>query len=374
MPDARHVKAAPLQSYDVAPGGNSISGLSSGAFMTVQMHLAHSSSFVGAGVIAGGPYRSVESFRGSALLAEDAYILNAEYICMAPLTPEAGPDADRLAALARETARAGRIDPLDNLRDHRVYIFTGWEDKVVKSSVVRATRDFYRELGVRGEAISFVDDQPAGHSILTDNPEDQPISVNRPPYINFGGYMQSHRILDHIYGDEDVHGRLKPPATTLSGELLRFDQSEFFADYDARASMGHLGFVYVPGSVLAGGRARGVHIVLHGCKQGYSYVDFVNGRADIANRASYGSRYVTTTGYRHWADANDLIVLYPQVEARDDNIVQNPAGCWDWWGYSSLDRDAPDYYSRDAIQIRAIHAMLRRVSGADKPARRKITA
>lgn len=370
MPDAKHVRAGPLPSYKVATGGNSISGLSSGAFMTVQMQLAHSAAFMGAGVIAGGPYRSVESFRDAAMLAEDAYILNAEYICMAPLTAQAGPDARRLADLARATAAAGRIDPIQHLESHRVYIFTGFEDQVVHSSVVRATRDFYRDLGVGDAAICFVDDQPAGHSILTDNQEDRPISVNRPPYINFGGYMQSHRILDHIYGDQGV----KPPAETLSGELVRFDQTEFFADYEARASMGPLGFVYIPGSVKAGGQARGVHVVLHGCKQGYSYVEFVNGRADIANRAMFGSRYVITTGYRHWADANDLIVLYPQVEARDDSIVQNPNGCWDWWGYTSLDRDAPDYYSKDAIQIRAIHAMLARISGVDQPALRRITA
>ncbi|CAN7157210.1 hypothetical protein LJR225_000213 [Phenylobacterium sp. LjRoot225] len=371
MPDVKPAKAGALQRYSVTPGGNSISGLSSGAYMTVQIHLAHSASFIGAGVIAGGPYRSVESFRGSALLAEDAYILNAEYICMTPLTPASGPDAGKLAALARETAAANRIDPIEALQSQRVYIFTGSEDKVVHSSVVRATRDFYRELGVRPEAICFVGDEPAGHSILTSNPEDQPIVENRPPYINFGGYMQSHRILDHIYAD---HGPLKPPAESLTGELVRFDQSEFFADYDARASMGTLGFVYVPGSVKAGGSARGVHIVLHGCKQGYSYVDFVNGRSDRANQATYGARYVIGTGYNHWADANDLIVLYPQCEARDSNAAQNPDGCWDWWGYTSLDRDAPDYYSKDAIQIRAVHAMLARVTGADKPAPRRITA
>jgi len=374
MPDARHAKADPLQRYGVAPGGNSVSGLSSGAFMTVQLQLAHSASFIGAGVIAGGPYRSVESFRGASLLAEDAYILNAEFICMAPLTTETGPNASRLAALARATAAEGRIDPLHNLKDHRVYVFTGWEDKVVHASVVRATRDFYRELGVPEAAIRFVDDQPAGHSILTDNPEDLPITANRPPYINFGGYMQSHRILDHIYGDESVHGPLNPASATLSSQLVRFDQTEFFADYEARASMGPLGFIYVPASVTPDNPARGVHIVLHGCKQGYSYVDFVNGRADLANRATYGSRYVTSTGYNRWADANNLIVLYPQIEARDDTVVQNPAGCWDWWGYSSLDRDAPDYYSKDAIQIRAVHAMLARISGADQPALGRVTA
>ncbi|MFY9970840.1 MAG: hypothetical protein WAK41_15675, partial [Roseiarcus sp.] len=54
---------AGLQGYNVQKNHNSISGLSSGAFMTVQLHLAHSAKFVGAGIIAGGPYRCAESFR-----------------------------------------------------------------------------------------------------------------------------------------------------------------------------------------------------------------------------------------------------------------------------------------------------------------------
>ena len=51
-----------LGQYQIEPGKNSISGLSSGAFMTVQLHLAHSSRFCGAGIVAGGPYRCAESF------------------------------------------------------------------------------------------------------------------------------------------------------------------------------------------------------------------------------------------------------------------------------------------------------------------------
>jgi hypothetical protein len=359
MAKAERPFCEPLPSFKVKPGGNSISGLSSGAFMTVQAHLAHSADFIGAGVIAGGPYRCVETFRKAAYLAEDAFILNAEYICMTPLTPRAGPNAAKLAGLARETAATGRIDPVENLKDQRLYIFTGRNDRVLDSSVVRATRDFYLNLGVPAGAIQFVDDQPAGHSILTDNPEDLPESANRPPYLNFGGYMQSHRVLDHIYAPWAPQA----PATVLSGRLLRFDQTEFTAQYEPEASMGELGFVYIPGSVLAGEPARGVHIVLHGCKQGFTYIDFVNGRADDANRAAYGVRYVTGTGYNAWAEANDLIVLYPQVRPQDDNAVQNPDGCWDWWGYSGRDRGAPDYYSKDAVQIRILHAMLGRLQG-----------
>jgi poly(3-hydroxybutyrate) depolymerase len=126
--------------------------------------------------------------------------------------------------------------------------------------------------------------------------------------------------------------------------------------------MSQFGYAYVPRAVEDGATAR-VHIALHGCKQGYNYVNFIYGRPDSVNQPPYGDRYVTTTGYNHIADSNNIIVLYPQVQGRDDDFAQNPDGCWDWWGYSSPDPAQPDYYSRNAIQIRAIYGMLRRLGG-----------
>jgi poly(3-hydroxybutyrate) depolymerase len=350
-------EVARLPAFRVAGNQNSVSGLSSGAFMTVQLHLAHSASFVGAGVIAGGPYRCAETLRGAALAAEDAYALNALYICMTPLTPNTGPNADYLADLARQTAADGRIDPIANLANHRLYIFTGSRDEVVSSTVVESTRQFYERLGVAAGQIQYIDTVPAGHSIVTDNVEDSPLAANQPPYINYGGFTQSHDILRHIYGD------LQPPAEQLSAALTRFDQAEFLEGEAACASMGEFGYVYVPKAVQEGEEARGVHIALHGCKQGYSYVNFAFGRADSANQPPYGARYMTTTGYNQIADSNNIIVLYPQATGDDDNQAQNPDGCWDWWGYTSADPNNPDYYSRDAVQIRAIHAMLQRLCG-----------
>jgi poly(3-hydroxybutyrate) depolymerase len=41
---------------DIDPSKVTVSGLSSGGFMAVQMHVAYSSVFSGAGIFAGGPY------------------------------------------------------------------------------------------------------------------------------------------------------------------------------------------------------------------------------------------------------------------------------------------------------------------------------
>lgn len=66
MPNSPTLKAPPLPAFNAAVQQSSVSGLSSGAFMTVQLHLAHSATFAGAGIIAGGPYRCAESFRAAA--------------------------------------------------------------------------------------------------------------------------------------------------------------------------------------------------------------------------------------------------------------------------------------------------------------------
>jgi hypothetical protein len=340
---------ATLQAYRVKPNQHSISGLSSGAFMTVQLHIAHSASFVGAGIIAGGPYRCAETARIAGLAEQDSNIMDAEYICMTPLTPRTAPNAQRLADLARATPD---IDDVGNLRDDKLYIFTGSTDAVVKSIVVSRTRDFYLSLGVDPANIQFVDTIAAGHAIITDNVEDTELRLNKPPYINNGGFMQSHKILEHIYG------ALNPPSAGLPGQLLRFEQAAFAGEHFAASCLDDYGYVYVPEAVCNGAEASGVHIALHGCKQGYSYVSFAAGRADSANEPPFGNRYITTTGYNNIAESNNFIILYPQVTGDDGAVVQNPDGCWDWWGYTGR-----DYYSKNAVQINAVYRMLERLCG-----------
>ena len=349
-------KVVQLGSYKASRRNNSISGLSSGAFMTVQLHLAYSGSFAGAGIIAGGPYRCAETYsRGPMMTAEDSYIENSLYICMNPLIPQTTPDAPKLADLARQTASSGLIDDVANLADDRLYIFTGTTDEVVYSQVVQRTYQFYQILGVNPANIQYRDEVRAGHCIITDNPEDSELAANQPPYINNGGFMQSHEILNHIYPG------LKPPAERLHGELIRFCQKDFLGDELPWSSMSDFGYAYIPSNVLAGKVTEPrVHIALHGCKQGYNYTDYVNGRADSANQPPYGNRYFTSTGYNHIAESNDIIVLYPQAEGKDDDGIQNPDGCWDWWGYTNRENGSP-YYSRSAVQIKAIHAMLERL-------------
>ena len=73
---------------------------------------------------------------------------------------------------------------------------------------------------------------------------------------------------------------------------------------------------------------------------------------DAAQHRILGRTYPRQAGYDRWADANRIVVLYPQVNV---NTLRpfNPRGCWDWWGYSGV-----DYAARDGVQLSAVRRML----------------
>src|SRR4051812_33871663 len=94
-------EATPLPSYTVDLGQTTVSGLSSGAFMALQFHVAFSDTVKGAGIIAGGPY---DCARGQLNLAL--------FQCMK--TYMGAPDPTALLDVARSYARQKRIAPLEN--------------------------------------------------------------------------------------------------------------------------------------------------------------------------------------------------------------------------------------------------------------------
>jgi len=104
--------------------------------------------------------------------------------------------------------------------------------------------------------------------------------------------------------------------------------------------MSDSGFLYVPKACKKGGCR--LHVAYHGCLQGYEVI---------------GDLYYTTTGYNAVADANNIVVLYPQAQP-STNKPFNPQGCWDFWGYSEPHASNPDFFSKDAPQIKAVRAMI----------------
>ncbi len=328
--------APSLHGYGADLTQTSVSGLSSGGFMTAQIHTTYSGSFIGAGVVAAGPFYCSGSY------PSNPNMTNAVGPCMMPLMESLAPDPKKLYAKAQEFFKAGLIDDPANLKDDKVYVFTGSSDSVVSPWVVAKTAEYYRVAGIPDANIKFVNSVNAGHSIITNNPSDVKCDLNKDPYINNCGFIQSHEILRQIYGN------LNAPAEAghLSGNIVAFNQKEFVNS--KYSSMDNTAFAYVPKACET--ESCRVHIAFHGCLQGAEVI---------------GDEYYTTTGYNEMADTNKIIVLYPQAEP-SKGIPFNPQGCWDFWGYSSEDQNNLNFYTKDAPQMKAVMSMVKRLGEARK--------
>ena len=310
--------AAPLPALHAERSGITASGVSSGGSMAVQLQVAHSASVAGVGVLAGGPYYCAQ---GS--------LFTALYNCM---TPGFWTPVTRPSLLKTETdvlASSGRIDATAHLAKSRAWLFSGRNDRTVYPQVVEALQSFYA--GYKAEVL-LVADKPAGHGMVTTE-HGNACGTTAPPFINDCRYDAAGELLNFLLG------KLAAPAAKESGRLMRFDQNAY-AQGDAKAiAMDETGFLYVP-QRCAAERCR-VHVAFHGCRQG---------------AAEIGERFVREAGYNRWAEANALIVLYPQAIKRYSPAVFNPRGCWDWWGYTGA-----MYHTQAGPQIRAVKAMLDRL-------------
>ena len=135
----------------------------------------------------------------------------------------------------------------------------------------------------------------------------------------------------------------------MSSSPQAFDQREFVAGGNPElVGLADTGYVYVPTACKT--QTCRVHIVFHGCLQNSGTVDDA-----VAAHA----------GYNEWADANNLIVLYPQTVTTV--LPFNPNGRRDWWGLSDLLPLNADFARKTGYQISAVRAMLDRLADGFVP-------
>lgn len=306
-----------------------VSGVSSGAYMAVQLHVAHSATVRGAAAIAGGPYDCAQ---------DSLWIALTSCTDPGPFSPPPQPRA--LAMVARSFAQSGTIDPLERLKGAKVWLFSGTRDETVSGEVVEALRSFYLAAAPDAD-VAFENGVPAGHGMVTDGAGNE-CSTTKPPFIVDCNYDAAGTLLKHLLGS------LAAPAAKLAGRVIEFDQREFAGGAPAAISMAESGYAFVP-QACERERCR-VHVAFHGCRQSAQQI---------------GDRFVREAGYNRWADNNKVIVLYPQTVPRYGfsfsafNFVLNPKACWDWWGYTGA-----QYATKQGPQIRAVKAMVERLASS----------
>lgn len=280
-----------VESYDIDPARITVSGISSGAYMAGQMHVAYSGLVHGAALLAGGPYYCAE---GSVTQGIGACMKGGSI------------DTGKLAAQARVLAANGDIDPVVNLADDPVWIFIGTEDEQVHADVARAAAAFYRALNADAD-VTLVDNVEVVHGMPTLSTGND-CSTFATPFLQACDYDAAGELLAKLHGDLTAR-------TDASGELVSVPQPG-----GPDAGMLEEAFLYVPAECARGERC-GLHVAFHGCSQSSAFV---------------GDAFAAGAGYNEWAEANRLLVLYPQVGS-SKIAPMNPYGCWDWWGYTGED-------------------------------------
>jgi hypothetical protein len=303
-----------LPRLNLHPGSLTVSGLSSGGYMATQYQVAFSADVAGAAVIAAGPW-----------LCAQGILTRALRDCLKGET--GGPDVRPLVAALRASAALGAVDDPSGLAADRVWLFHGAQDDVVGAAVADSLLRFYKVF-VPLEQLRYVTRVPAAHGFPTID-EGGACGTGDAPWILACGYDAAGEMLNYLYGG------LAAPSAKVTGTLRTFGQARYVAR-GAHASMAETGFLFVPKDCADGAACR-VHVAFHGCGQG---VD------------TLGRSFARQAGYERWADANRMVVLYPQAAASTLRPL-NPRGCWDWWGYSGA-----DYAAKQGAQLSAVHRML----------------
>lgn len=396
----------PLPALNADLSQVTVSGLSSGAFMAHQIHVAYSDRIKGAGMMAGGPFGCSEGRPCQAVTA-----------CMRSSTPDTArpmPSTETLLNKARKLAsrdRSDRIAPLSNLATSQVYIAHGAGDIVVGNPQTQGLHDFYVKAGVPESNITMACSADktcslSGHAVVTPNGPRQ-CSDNEHPFLNKCDEQNvPDEILNLFYAAK--LGRWNPPSKTLTGQLIAFSQDkelENLKDVDTRKHrLAETGYLYVP--KVCRERQCPVHVAFHGCVQSEAVLAANDKELSrLRPGEAHNNSFVRDAGYNASADANGIIILYPQADPflfptinyrltkkpilpKDNGALmemfklmctvpvnqyltdygsfgQNPMGCWDWWGYTRQAGYGADdlYLTREAPQMKAVIEMLDKLGG-----------
>jgi predicted peptidase len=301
--------------YNINSKKITLSGISAGAYFAQQMHIAYSDQISGVALIAGGPYDCSE---GSVMRA-----LNA---CMK--TASGAISIDKIVERIADQRKKNLIDSGETIPASKVFLLSGKNDDVVAPPVVSAVKDLYIKLQVPETNIKYVNTLEVGHAFPTVDYGNPCPTARTVPFISKCNYDGAFEILNFLYGSLNIKG------TENEKNLVVISQEKYF-DKNISNSMANEAVAYVPTACL-NGKECALHVSFHGCMQ---------------SRDEVKDDYIRQTGFNAWAEANDIIVLYPQ--AVKNFMLGNPNSCWDWWGYTG-----PQYINKQSVQMSIVQKMI----------------
>ena len=131
-----------------------------------------------------------------------------------------------------------------------------------------------------------------------------------PPFVGDCDYDAAGIMLQYLYPG------LTTPETGVDTPL-----SKVTIPGADSANLMETAYLFIPPACAGDESSCALHLVLHGCAMSAEVV---------------GTDFITQSGYLAWAEANDIVLAFPQVE-RSLAEPLNPHGCWDWWGYTGAE-------------------------------------
>jgi len=158
--------AVSLVNASVSRTNITVSGVSSGAAMATQLHIAFSNDISGVGVLAGPPYDCAGS------------LLTTAECLSGPVTSISVPDIEKRIKLFESE---GTIDSISNIVGDPVYIFSGKYDPVVLQPIAKLNEQLYSAYNT---SIKTNYDLPATHGVPTVNYGEPCAIPNVATFIN----------------------------------------------------------------------------------------------------------------------------------------------------------------------------------------------
>ena len=168
------------------------------------------------------------------------------------------------------------------------------------------------------ENIQYINDVEAAHNFPTRG-QGNTCTSTESPFIGNCDFDAAGELLQHLYGN------LKEPSKEPQTELIKTTLPGAI-----EAGLSETAYMYIPRVCVHGDQACKTHLVLHGCAQ---------------SSVQIGTEFIKKSGYLPWAEANSIVLVFPQVAP----AAANPFACWDWWGYTGA-----SYRWRDGAQMKVL--------------------
>lgn len=284
--------------------------------MAVQLHVAHADWIRGVASIAGGIWNCAE---GDLQRSQDICLKHPEKV-----------DVSALAQAYQAQAQGGKLAANSHLNssETRVWIFASQKDQVTRAAAADKLDEFYKLVAPRSQ-IQRVSHADAAHGFLTEA-YGKACGQHGLPWIIDCDHDQAGQLLEAVVHPRPAKWNARQSASAQN--YFRVAQNA-----PADAMMLDWAEVYVPTSCqpIAGqSNTCALHVALHGCQMSTEFIQ---------------RQFIEHAGYNAWAEANGIVVLYPQVA----KSRANPLGCWDWFGYTQK-----DHVSQSAPQIQALQKLI----------------